>query len=381
MKIHQLQYINSSFTEQPSPNNGFNQQQAQIVLSFLSPEILQHDNYFAFLEKSFPAASLIHVVTSGEILGDENFDNSASITAMTLEKSDSLVVNIKPSDYSSEKEVAQSLYKKLFRKDICAIMLLVDGLSVNSGVLLDELNILNITNVPIVGGIAGDNAAFQSSWVGLNEKPSAGNLIAVGFYGNHLKIGHGSLGGWDVFGPERMITKSKDNVLFEIDQQSALGLYKQYLGPYQTELPGSALLFPLAIFDDAKNDVLVRTILSIDESTGSMHFAGNLPEGARVRLMKANFERIIDASGLAATRSNFVMGDANPDLAILISCVGRKLILQHRTFEEVLAARQFLGDKTAITGFYSHGEISPMQKGASCELHNQTMTITTFKED
>ena len=70
----------------------------------------------------------------------------------------------------------------------------------------------------------------------------------------------------------------------------------------------------------------------------------------------------------------------NPDLALLISCVGRKLILKQRIEEEVDGVREALGATTKLTGFYSYGEISPFTPGAKCELHNQTMTITTFLE-
>ncbi|TMN86748.1 FIST C-terminal domain-containing protein, partial [Pseudoalteromonas sp. S408] len=129
------------------------------------------------------------------------------------------------------------------------------------------------------------------------------------------------------------------NVLYEIDGETALDLYKQYLGPYVNELPGSALLFPLSMRLDDSGKNLVRTILTIDEDKKTMTFAGNLPEGARVRLMKANFEKIIEGSSIAAAKSVETGQKQFPELAILISCVGRKLILQDRTSEEVQAAR------------------------------------------
>ena len=125
---------------------------------------------------------------------------------------------------------------------------------------------------------------------------------------------------------------------------------------------------------------LVRTILSVNESEKSMTFAGNLPEGSKVRFMKANFEKLINASATAA-ESSYDKTNHSPDLAILISCVGRKLILQERTEDELIAAKKIFGDHTCITGFYSYGEISPFNTLTNCELHNQTMTITTFSEE
>ena len=215
--------------------------------------------------------------------------------------------------------------------------------------------------------------------VGLNNNLETGNVVGVGFYGDSIQVGHGSLGGWDEFGPERIITKSEKNVLFELDNKNALELYKQYLGAYAEELPGSALLFPLSLTSDEYDSKNVRTILSIDEKEQSMTFAGNLPIGSKVRLMKANFDKIISASGMAAEQAAS-LNLKNPDLALLISCVGRKLILNERVEEEIEIAKNIFGENTAVAGFYSYGEISPLVKSQKCELQNQTMTITTLKE-
>jgi hypothetical protein len=182
-----------------------------------------------------------------------------------------------------------------------------------------------------------------------------------------------------VFGPERIITRSKDNVLFELDGKPALQLYKTYLGEHAQGLPATGLLFPLSIRTE-NNDSVVRTILAVDEKEQSMTFAGNVPEGAYGKLMKANFDRLIAGAAEAARASYVTLGSRSPDLAILISCVGRKLILKQRVEEEVEGVRDILGDNTVLTGFYSYGEISPFTPGAKCELHNQTMTITTISE-
>lgn len=95
--------------------------------------------------------------------------------------------------------------------------------------------------------------------------------------------------------------------------------------------------------------------------------------------MKANFDRLIDGAVGAAKTSLDILGGP-PEFAILISCVGRKLILQQRVEEELEGIRDVFGQQTVTTGFYSYGEISPAIPGAVCELHNQTMTITAFSE-
>ena len=74
------------------------------------------------------------------------------------------------------------------------------------------------------------------------------------------------------------------------------------------------------------------------------------------------------------------MNSSKQKLAILISCVGRKIILNNRIEEEVEAVSEVFGNKTMLTGFYSYGEISPLKPMQNCELHNQTMTITCINE-
>jgi hypothetical protein len=232
--------------------------------------------------------------------------------------------------------------------------------------------------VIITGGLAGDGSKFEKTLVGINKAPTEGKIVAIGFYGEHIKVSHGSMGGWDAFGPERLVTKATKNVLYELDGQPALDIYKNYLGEFSKDLPGSGLLFPLNVrLNDDPNPV-VRTILGINEEDKSLTFAGNIPVGSYARLMKANFERLIEGASDAATNSKEKV--ENPDLAILISCVGRKLVLNQRIEEEVEVIRETFGNSTALTGFYSYGEIAPNSGYSKCELHNQTMTITTFTE-
>ena len=237
----------------------------------------------------------------------------------------------------------------------------------------------------MTGGLVGDGSDFKLTLVGLDEAPVEGKVIVLGLYGESLKVGYGSLGGWDPFGPERTITKSKNNVLFEMDGKNALSLYKEYLGDLAKDLPASGLLFPLSlsIKDKSGKDVqVVRTLLNVNEVDQSMIFAGDMPEGIKAQLMKANFERLIDGAEKAASMSIESLVGTKPDLAILISCIGRKLVLKERTVEEVEAVRSILGDQAAITGFYSYGEICPTAANEKqCQLHNQTMTITTFREE
>jgi hypothetical protein len=379
MKILQQHFFSGKWnTAIAAP--GFDNNKCNLVLVFGSRECIADPACFEKVKQDYPHAAILLSSTSGEIMGNSVYDDSAVVTAIQFEQTlvRTAITNI--NNHSNSYDTGKFLLEKLQGKDLMHIFVVSDGTHINGSELVAGFNEKNSMNIPVTGGLAGDAALFIKTLVGLNEIPSEGNVAAIGFYGQHLKIGHGSVGGWDEFGRERSITKSVKNVLYEIDNRSALDLYKEYLGPYVDELPGSALLFPLSLRVAGSSENLVRTILSIDEKEKTMTFAGNIPEGSKVRLMKANFDNLIDGSSRAAQYSFVKLREQKPDLALLISCVGRKIILQERIEEEVEAAKDIFGNNTVISGFYSYGEISPFTENTKCELHNQTMTITTLSE-
>ncbi|WP_281324350.1 FIST N-terminal domain-containing protein [Flavobacterium sp. IMCC34518] len=378
MKVAASLYKENSFIEGKNKENLI-LDQAHLVLGFGSRDLISNPNSFDAIKNKFPNAEILLCSSSGEIYDNEVIDNTISITAISFSKTKIKTSEVDINDFSTSFEAGSSLINTFPQEDLKLVFVLSDGGKVNGSELVKGMNHAKKESVLITGGLAGDGAKFEKTYVGLNKVPEIGKIIAVGFYGSQLEVSHGSLGGWESFGLERTVTKATDNVLFEIDGKNALDLYKTYLGKYADELPGSALLFPLSIKLNESEDPIVRTILSIDEKNQSMTFAGDIPLGSKVRFMKANFDRLIDAASDAASTC-LKMNTSNPKLAILISCVGRKLILSNRTEEEIEAVSEIFGDKTLLTGFYSYGEISPLKPMANCELHNQTMTITCLNE-
>jgi hypothetical protein len=259
------------------------------------------------------------------------------------------------------------------------VFVLCDGLNVNGSDLIRGLLSRLPKDVTASGGLAGDGARFGETLVFTAGAPRSGIAAAIGLYGRRLQVGLGSMGGWDPFGPDRLITRSRGSVLLELDGRPALALYKQYLGEHALGLPATGLRFPLVVREAAGGEPLVRTILAVDEQQQSMTFAGDVPEGSWARLARANVERLVDGA-IEAARTGRDSVENAAGLAILISCVGRKLVLKQRVEEEIEGVREIFGEQTALSGFYSYGEIAPFGPGALCELHNQTMTITAFTE-
>ncbi|GAB4045373.1 FIST N-terminal domain-containing protein [Spirosoma litoris] len=378
MKIRQAKFSNGNW-ETMSETPGFLPEKASLVLAFGERRILETTNPYQYLDQLFPEAQIIINSTSGEIIGDKVYDDTIVVTAIEFEKTTVRTVQLDINNHKESYQVGEKLAKALDEENLQGIILISDGGVVNGSELTNASNRWLNRPVPVIGGLAGDGPRFERTVVGVNQNPVSGKVVGIGLYGTDLKIGHGTMGGWDVFGPEREVTKSVYNELYQIDDRDALDLYKDYLGRYAEGLPGTALLFPLSIRVTPDSQPLVRTILSIDETKKSMTFAGDIPEGASVRFMRANLDRLVEASALAAQNALTQLGKA-PELALLISCVGRKLVLGQRTEEEVEVACEIFGSVPYMTGFYSYGEIAPSGPASPGELHNQTMTITILSE-
>jgi len=354
---------------------------AQLVYLFGNKDLLKMQPHIDFIKNAYPAAQIVGCSTSGEICQEAVFNESIICTAVWFENSTVEVAVERINTMEDSFTVGEKLAEKLNKEHLVHIMILSEGLNINGSDLTKGLNYSLKDRISITGGLAGDQDDFLETVIIHNRAGETNLVLAIGFYGEHLKVGYGSMGGWDSFGVDREVTKSIGNVLYELDGQPALELYKRYLGNHAADLPSSALLFPLSLRLKNSDTALVRTVLSVNENDGSMIFAGDLPQGEYVRLMKANSDRLIDGANDAAEMSKTSLGNSNPDLAILISCVGRKLVLKQRVEEELEIIREAIGNAAAVTGFYSYGEICPLKPFEQhCELHNQTMTVTLFKE-
>ena len=334
----------------------------------------------AELVAQYPQSIVVGCSTSGEIHNTFIYDHSLTVAILRFEATAVRAASAEVSSPDTSFAAGHSLAATLLADDLRAVFVLSDGMMVNGSKLVEGLNNMLPESVIVTGGLAGDAANFEKTWVLHNGQMKNGMVTAVGFYGDRIQIGHGSKGGWDIFGHERTVTASQGSVLYELDGKPALQLYKTYLGERAAELPAAALLFPLALRTADSGKQIVRTILSINEEEQSMTFAGDIPEGVRVQLMKANFDRLIDGAMEAAQRIDMGYLPKQPTmLTIAISCIGRRLVLGERAEEELEATLDALPPGTSQVGFYSYGEISPYDSGF-CDLHNQTMTLTTISE-
>lgn len=321
--------------------------EANWVLVFGSVNRFGERNFAAQLQKRYPNAQIIGCTTSGEITGDGVFDDSVHITAMHWERSQLRFITKPVNSMEQSHALGSQIANELLAPDLKGLFVLSDGLNVNGSELVEGLQEV-LPNVPITGGLAGDAAQFTQTLLLNNDKIQDRVVIAVGIYGKDAIVTSGALGGWKPYGPPRRITRANKNVVYELDNKPALPLYKMYIGYYANELPASGLNFPFAIMDD-KNVNVIRTLLSISEKDNSLTFAGNIAEGSTVRFLKSDHDQLVIGASEAARQILQKDVDINDKaLAICVSCVGRKLVMQDQVSDEVFAVQRLLGDRKSV---------------------------------
>ncbi|RFC34426.1 MAG: putative conserved protein, contains FIST-N domain [Candidatus Nitrotoga sp. MKT] len=371
MKVSQIRWSEKTGWERTS--NFF--ADADLVLVFADNDYFQTDNCYIQLQKMFLQAHIIGCSTSGNVMGVTISDGDVVATVVKLERSNIKMALIDLDSGTETKELGVSLMAKLVDSDLRHVIVLSDGQKVNGS---DLARGLNQAGIPVTGGLAGDGERFGETWVMADAPAKTKRIAALGFYGD-VTIKSGCFAGCEEFGAKRTITKSKENVIYEIDGEPALDLYKKYLGEQAKELPASGLRFPLSIQASTGDKAVIRTLLAVDEVSHSLTFAGDTPQGHLCKLMRTNLDSLIESAGLAATEAQPASQIAT-GLCLLVSCVGRRLVMGQMTEDELDIVQEKLGTETFITGFYSYGELAPFSDVMQCQLHNQTMTLTTIYE-
>lgn len=367
-------------------NNEWNYTQSKkeldnpLVLVFGNRQLLEDAAILKKIREEFPYENIVFGSTSGEIVDSKVIDNTVHVTAIEFEKSTFAIKNGNIKDYNFDARLLGiSLANQIPKEGLKHLLVISEGSYVNGSSLITGIETVLSNTISISGGICGDDDKFEKTLASYKEDPKTGEVILIALYGETLEVSAASYGGWITFGPERLITKSEANILYEIDEKPALELYRKYLGDKAKELPKASLLYPLYVKAENKKQAVVRTVLNINEENNSMTLAGDVPVNSTVQLMMASVDSLTEGASEAGKKA-MLDRQTQPEFALLVSCVGRKLVMNQRVEEEVEEVKKIIGNQAVISGFYSYGEIAPFEKNSSCELHNQTMTLTLISE-
>lgn len=353
-----------------------------LVLAFGAPELAENRSAIDALIRQYPTSVIMGCSTAGEIHGAAVHDHSLAVSVTRFARTNLRLVVEPVGGAGGSEEIGRRIARQLGNHaGLRGALVLSEGLHVNGSQLVRGINEVVGGTIPVAGGLAGDGTAFKRTWILAGQQLGPDLVAAVGFYGNHVVVGHGARGGWDRFGMKRTITRSEGNVLFELDGRPALQIYKEYLGERASQLPGSGLSLPLAVRDPVTDVQLVRTLVAVDEQAQSLTFAGDVPTGHLTQFMKADVARLINGATHAALMATENGGPAAAEcLVVAISCAGRRHMLGAHTEEEVEAVSDtFRSERVRLTGFYAYGEIISGSDGR-CELHNQSMSLLVVSE-
>ena len=216
-----------------------------LVLVFAGFDDVTTSSALTSLRSAFPTSLIVGCSAAGEIVGSEVHDGVLAIAIAKFEKTSLRLAWSDIASHEGSYGAGLQVGEQLSDPDLAGVLVLscvnlIDGAALSRGVNHA------LPGVAITGGLAGSGDDFDA-WVAIDDKAEGGCVAGVGFYGSDVRIGHGSYGGWDAFGPQRLITKSSGSEMFELDHQPALPLFKEYLGSLAAGLPQTGLRFPLAI--------------------------------------------------------------------------------------------------------------------------------------
>lgn len=349
-----------------------------LVLAFAPFGMLKEGNLHEEITGMFPMAQVILSSSSGEFIGDKLSYNELSLTAIRFEKAKVKTALTDISTCKNSFDAGYYLSRAFEHKGLRSLIVFCDGQQVNASQLVFSLQQYLPPHVIITGGLAGTDEK-SASLIGLNNKPAAGRIACIGLYGEALRVSYGNKSGWMPFGPERIVTRSKNNTIFELGGIPVLEVYNLYLRDRKYNIPGSQMLFPIAVRFENSAGTVIRTIQSIDEGLFSITYSGNVPEGAKVSLLRADCDSLIN--GAASAASVTMQQLPSPELAIIMSCAERRTILNGRTSEELIALKNAFGQQTAISGLFTPGEIAPAGPDLKCELFKQSVIVTAISEN
>lgn len=352
-----------------------------LVIVFCHPEFKHYQTALEDIHRYYAQSIIVGCSSSASIFYGRIIEEGLVIGIVRFHKTRLQASSARlPSPYDSW-QAGKQLAKQLHQPDLKGVLLLSDGLYTNGVELLRGLTDHLLHSVPIVGGLASDGGRFQETWVLHQGKPTAQIVYAIGFYGHDILIKGYAADGWKLFGLQRKVTRSTQNTLYEIDHRPALQIYKHYVGDQCKHSRDFSIYFPMAVWPQDNTHYVVRTIFNVDEETQSMNFASDIPEGSKIQFMYGNTDSLVEGAETAIqTILHQLKTPDQPLLSLAFSCVGRKLMMEDETDQELTVMLDCLPKDSWQLGFYSYGELGPIADQAQYSLHNETMTLMVIYE-
>ncbi|MGD0079602.1 MAG: FIST N-terminal domain-containing protein [Methanoregula sp.] len=225
----------------------------------------------------------------------------------------------------------------------------------------------------IFGGLAGDDRKFSGTYVFSHTGWSGDGAAVIVLDRSRVEVNGIATSGWEGVGAEMVITASEGNVVRTINNRSPVELFKEYLHVNDEDLQDMGISFPLLVRRPDGSEVL-RAFLAVDFETGSLVFAGAVPQGARVRFSSSFGHETIEKSVQDLT--SWHRQHPRADLVLLFSCMARHHVSGPMVAEEISAASGLWN--APLIGFFTYGEIGHNLSG-TCDFYNETLSLVSIE--
>ena len=322
------------------------------------------ENIASQIHATLPNAALIGASTAGEIMNGEMLENSTVISISVFEKT-RLHAYYERGEESYALGVALS--KKVFDKETKCVITFLDGLQHNGQEYLYGLSVLNLNNVVLAGGMAGDMLDFKQTYTIFQNKVFDGGAVCVALKGEDLEVYQDYNLGWRAVGPTFTITKSEGARVYEIDNRPVKDVYAEVLGAFAVDnMPASTIEFPLICQEE---DIFIaRSMLHVNDD-GSLLYGGNLEEGEKVRFGIGSRTLVNQYN-----TKNRLFDEESLQSCFIYSCLARKQFLG----KELEKTFRLLEQKAPTSGFFTFGEF--FLNNTRARLLNITTTILFLHE-
>jgi len=344
------------------------------------------DRLVAGVSETIPDALLIGCSSAGEI-SSQGFSTEKSVVVMAIATDQMRFWGSMGNHILWNPQQAGDDYANTLQYEshgyVTSSLVFVDVLSGGGDKTLLGVTTKLGDDFPLFGGAATDDLLFFETYQYYQGKAYKGSIVGVGISGDYLAVGvsgHGFL----PIGMSRKVTKSEGTTLFELDEKPASSIYKDYLGEeysgqlHDGLLPSLAISYPLGIYSQQNNNVVLRNPIFVDQK-GSMTFTAEIPPGSEIRLMISDIEQGLETTKTIAEEVLAKLGGRQPKAVVVINSISRKKMLGPHVDEEIELIQRIFGRDVPLIGFYSYAQIDK-QPSEETPLHNGSLLIWALAE-
>jgi hypothetical protein len=314
---------------------------------------------------------------AGTINGDDADESNFSVV-VTVISSDELhwtngiATGLEDDPRAVGTQVAEELLPHL-STDTLGLFVFPDGLTENFDHFIAGLeeNLPSDQFLPLWGGGAGNNFNAEApTYQYCDDEVISGGVsyaLLSGEAHTAWAISHSVI----PIGGERVVTRSEENVIYEIDGKPAVEVLKEYLPEHALAADRDWLRYAISLALSFKapsymkdEEYIVRGVPQLNLTDGSITVQTEVEEGTSIWFSSRDVEKITTGFDRMAAQIKEQLEGEQPELVFQFECVtrGQLMFREQEKLRLLKRFRQSVGPEAPWVGFYTIGEIGPVEE-------------------